>query len=89
MQHGPYNKWIVCIRIILTLAMIYMAYTETGIWTAGCFLFCFFGLECAGYLLHIQKPIEQKFDIMKALNLLDKAVLSTNKTVHVDQKDCE
>jgi len=33
------------IRGILTLAMIYGAYTETGIWTALCLLGCWISIE--------------------------------------------
>ena len=37
--------WKMIIRLALTLAMIYGAYTETGIWTALCLLLILVAIE--------------------------------------------
>ena len=38
-------KWLPLIRGILTLVLIYGAYTETGVWTAANFLGCWILIE--------------------------------------------
>ena len=45
------KKIQIIIRIILTLALIYGAYTETGIWTALSLFLIFIGMEIHGYLI--------------------------------------
>ena len=47
------HRWIPhAVRIILSLLMIYGAFTETGIWTALCLLFVFGGVEALNLSLN-------------------------------------
>ena len=62
-----YNKWGVCIRAMLTLGMIYLAYTETGIWTACCLLGCYVGIESHGYILELRKSTNQSLNMIERL----------------------
>jgi len=51
------NKLICGIRAILTLGMIYMAYTETGIWTALCLLGCYVAVERHQYIIKRDRKV--------------------------------
>ena len=50
-----YNPVSCIIRFILTLALIYGVYTETGIWTGISFLLITFGMEAHGFVHYMQK----------------------------------
>ena len=45
------KKIPIIIRIILTLLMIYGAYTETGKWTASILFLIFIAIEINGHLI--------------------------------------
>ena len=45
------NKIQKIIRYVLTLLIIYGAYTETGTWTALSLFLIFMGIEINGYLI--------------------------------------
>jgi len=45
------NKIQKIIRYVLTLLIIYGAYTETGMWTALSLFLIFMGMEINGYLI--------------------------------------
>ena len=53
------------LRIITTLALIYGAYTETGLWTALCLLGAYIGIEIQAFTIGQSRVAESLFQAMK------------------------
>jgi len=52
------------IRYILTMALLYGVYTETGIWTTGAFLLIFISSELITVgMKSLRKALEDFFDV--------------------------
>ncbi len=63
-----YKPIPIIIRSILTLALIYGVYTETGVWTTISLLLISVGIEVGGYFRHLQdKHIKNMFDTLDTL----------------------